>query len=109
MGAEPGGDLSGAARDGLRHGAGGQDDQTDPSRIDARVGDGLVSGLGGHRHHRLVRPGDAAASDTGALLDPLVVGVECRRQLVVGHDAHRTSLAEAEDSAVTHAGRAIHA
>jgi hypothetical protein len=66
-----------------RHG--GDDDEIDVGRIDARVGEGLARGGKREVARRLVGRGDVPLLDPGPLGDPFVRGVDERGKIVVRH------------------------
>ena len=65
---------------------GAQDDRVDLLGGDAGLGHRAARRGVAETGERLPRPGDAALPDAGALHDPLVGGVEVRREIGVGHD-----------------------
>ena len=79
-------------------GDGGDDDAVDLAGGDAGALERLPRGGDRHHLHGLLGRGPAALLDAGALLDPLVAGVDRLDHLGVGDDPGRAVGAEAEDA-----------
>src|SRR5690349_7152280 len=107
VGAELVGDRGGDGW-GLQHVRHRRDDHAvDLRRLDA----GPLHGLAGrgHRHHldALVGPGEAPLLDAGALLDPLVAGVDGLDDLGVGDHPRRAVGADPQELGLPGAGRRL--
>ncbi len=78
--------LDGAGREVVGGGVGGQDDVAQVFGGDACRGQSLAGG--GHRHGDvvLVRGGNAALGNPGALQDPIIIGVHYLFKVLVGQD-----------------------
>ena len=74
-------------------------DAVDLRRLDAGALEGLAGRGDRHHLHGLVGPGEAPLLDAGALLDPLVAGVDGLDELGVGDDPGRPVGADARGSA----------
>ena len=96
-GAEPVGDLGSGRRRRVRvrH----RRDQHGPNlgRVNAGALDGLGASGDGHVHHRDVLRGAVAGDDAGALLDPLVGGIDPLAHVLIRDDDRRAVRANAQD------------
>lgn len=86
---------------GLRRGAKWSNDD----RLNVLTGytgcfESILGGTDGKVCYRLVFAGAVAGCDTGALLDPLVGGVDCLNDVVVGDDDLAAGCAVTEDAGV---------
>jgi hypothetical protein len=68
-------------------GVGGDDDLVDVLGGEAGVGDRLIGRRGRQINGRFIIGGETPLPDAGALEDPLVVGVDEFRPVLVGHHA----------------------
>ena len=80
-------------------------DGRDDDRLNVLTGytgrfEGVLGGADGKVGYRLVFAGAVAGCDTGALLDPLVGGVDCLNDVVVGDDDLAAGCAVTEDAGV---------
>jgi len=100
--AEPGGDPGRDVRRPVDRGAGGDHDVVDLGDVQAGVRDRLVGGAPGHLVDLLVRGRDPALADADPALDPLVVGLDHGRELVVGEHPFRLVVAERDNSGSGH-------
>ena len=75
---------------------GRQHDQVDRLRIDPGIGERRARGVDRQMRGELALGGDMALPDAGALHDPLVGGVDPRRQFGIGQDLLRQIGAAAE-------------
>ena len=62
--------------------------------------EGVLGGIDGEVGYRLVFAGAVAGCDAGALLNPLVGGVDCLNDVIVGDDDITAGCAVTEDAGV---------
>ena len=97
VGAERGGDCGAGTGGEQQVGVGGDDDGVDVRTAQQRIGNGLASGIDGHRGDVLVRPAEPPGLDSGAGVDPFIAGVDRLADLCVGDHAIRPIGADAEN------------
>ena len=105
VGAELVGDRGGDRRGLQQVGDRRDDDGVDLSGVDAGVLESLAGRADAHHLHGLLGGGPAALLDAGALLDPLVAGVDRLDDLGVRDDPRRAVGADAQDRGVLGARR----
>ncbi len=64
--------------------------------------EGASGGFEGHRGRRLLRGGNVARANAGALIDPLIGGIDDPRQFLVGHHPIGQVTAPTDDVGITH-------
>ena len=79
---------------------GRDDDRLNVLASYARCFESVLCGANGKVGYRLVFAGAVAGCDTGALLNPLVGGVDCLNDVVVGDDDLAAGCAVTEDAGV---------